>query len=100
MRSFYRTSRTAVRGLRRNLMRSVLTCIGIVIGIAAVIAQMEIGQGTAEAVRQTIATLGANFIQVEAGSNSTSGVHMGTGTCLTLTPQDCDAILRECGTVR
>jgi ABC-type antimicrobial peptide transport system permease subunit len=86
--------------LRRNLMRSVLTCLGIVIGIAAVIVQVEIGQGTSEAVRQTIATLGANFIQVEPGSSSSSGVHSGAGTCLTLTPQDCDAILRECDTVR
>jgi ABC-type antimicrobial peptide transport system permease subunit len=99
MRSFFRTWRTALRGLRRNLMRSLLTCLGIVIGIAAVIAQMEIGQGTSEAVRQTIATLGANFIQVEAGSSSSSGVHSGAGTCLTLTPEDCDAILRECGSV-
>jgi ABC-type antimicrobial peptide transport system permease subunit len=77
----------------------MLTCLGITIGVASVVALVEIGQGTSEAVRQTIATLGANFIQVEAGSNSTSGVHMGTGTCVTLTPQDCDAILRECGTV-
>jgi ABC-type antimicrobial peptide transport system permease subunit len=100
MRHFYRTLRTALSSLRRHLMRSVLTCLGITIGIAAVTALVEIGQGTAEAVRQTVATLGANFIQVEAGSNSTSGVHMGTDTCVTLTPQDCDAILRECGTVR
>jgi ABC-type antimicrobial peptide transport system permease subunit len=80
-------------------MRSLLTCLGIVIGIAAVIAQMEIGQGTAQAVRDTIATLGANFIQVEPGSSSSSGVHSGAGTCLTLSPQDCEAILRECHTV-
>jgi ABC-type antimicrobial peptide transport system permease subunit len=80
-------------------MRSLLTCLGLVIGIAAVIAQMEIGQGTAQAVQQTIATLGANFIQVEPGSSSSSGVHSGAGTCLTLTPQDCDAILRDCNTV-
>jgi ABC-type antimicrobial peptide transport system permease subunit len=81
------------------MMRSALTCLGIVIGIAAVITQIEIGQGTSEAVRQTIATLGANFIQVEPGSSSSSGVHSGAGTCLTLTPQDCEAILLECGTV-
>jgi ABC-type antimicrobial peptide transport system permease subunit len=99
-RSFYRTLRTAARALRRNLMRSLLTCLGLVIGIAAVIALMEVGQGTAQAVQDTIATLGANFIQVEAGSSSSSGVHSGAGTCLTLTPQDSDAIARECGTVR
>src|SRR5262249_20704060 len=100
MRSFYRTLQTALRALRRNLMRSVLTSLGIVIGIASVIVLMEIGQGTSHAVRQTIATLGANFVQVEAGASSSSGVHFGAGTCLTLTPQDCDAILRACSAVR
>jgi ABC-type antimicrobial peptide transport system permease subunit len=100
MRSFYRNLRTAWRALRRNLLRSVLTGLGIVIGIAAVVALMEVGHGTSEAVRQTIATLGANFVQVEAGASSSSGVHSGAGTCLTLTPQDCDAILRECSAVR
>jgi len=99
IRTYKRTVRTALRALRRHQMRSALTCLGIVIGIAAVITQMEIGQGTSEAVRQTIATLGANFIQVEPGSSSSSGVHSEAGTCLTLTPQDCEAILRECSTV-
>jgi ABC-type antimicrobial peptide transport system permease subunit len=99
VRPFYRTLRTALRALKSNLMRSLLTCLGIVIGIGAFIAQMEIGQGTSQAVRQTIATLGSNFIQVEAGSSSSSGVHTGAGTCLTLTPQDCEAILRECSTI-
>jgi ABC-type antimicrobial peptide transport system permease subunit len=80
-------------------MRSLLTCLGLVIGIAAVIALMEVGQGTSNAVQQTIATLGANFLQVEPGSSSSSGVHSGAGTCLTLTPQDSDAILRECPSV-
>jgi ABC-type antimicrobial peptide transport system permease subunit len=100
MRSYYRTLRTAVRALRRNRLRSVLTCAGIIIGIAAVIAQVEIGQGTSYAVRETIATLGANFVQVEAGASSSSGVHSGAGTCLTLTPLDCEAMLHECSAVR
>src|SRR5262245_14002518 len=100
MRSLCRTLRTAPRALRRHLMRSVLTCTGIVIGIAAVIVMMEIGQGTAHAIRQRIASLGANFLQVEAGASSSSGVHSGAGTCLTLTPQDCEAILRECSAIR
>ena len=100
MRAFYRTSRTALHALRRHVMRSVLTCIGIVIGIAAVIAMMEIGQGTSYAVQQTIASLGANQLLVEAGATSSSGVHSGAGTCLTLTPQDCEAILHECDAVR
>jgi ABC-type antimicrobial peptide transport system permease subunit len=89
-----------MRSLRRNLMRSALTCLGIIIGIAAVISLVEIGQGTSEAVRQTIATLGANYLQVEPGASSSSGVHSGAGTCLTLTPQDSEAILRECSAVQ
>jgi ABC-type antimicrobial peptide transport system permease subunit len=100
MRAFYTNLRTALQALRRNVTRSALTCLGIVIGIASVIVMAEIGQGTSHAVRRTIATLGANFLQVEPGSSSSSGVHSGAGTCLTLTPEDCEAILRECSAVR
>jgi ABC-type antimicrobial peptide transport system permease subunit len=81
-------------------MRSMLTCLGITIGIAAVIAMVEIGNGTARAVEERIASLGANFLLVEAGAYSSAGVSLGSGTAITLTPQDCDAILRECGAVR
>jgi ABC-type antimicrobial peptide transport system permease subunit len=76
-----------------------LSSLGITIGVAAFVALMEVGQGTAETVRQRIASLGANFLQVEAGSSSSSGVHMGAGTILTLTPQDREAIVRECSAV-
>jgi ABC-type antimicrobial peptide transport system permease subunit len=86
--------------LRRKPLRSLLTSLGIAIGIAAVVAMMEIGQGTAAAVRQTIASLGANFLQVEAGAYSSAGVSLGSGTAVTLTPEDHEAILRECGAVR
>src|SRR6516164_7918560 len=81
-------------------MRSVMTCLGIVIGSGAVIVLIDFGQGTSHAVQQTIATLGANYLQVEPGASSSSGVHSGAGTCLTLTPQDCEAIVRECSAVR
>jgi ABC-type antimicrobial peptide transport system permease subunit len=100
MRPFYRNLRTALRTLRRNRMRSMLTCLGITIGIAAVIAMVEIGQGSAQAVQQTIASLGANFLLVEAGAYSSGRVSLGSGTAVTLTPQDCEAILRECPAVR
>jgi ABC-type antimicrobial peptide transport system permease subunit len=90
----------ALHALRRHVMRSVLTCIGIIIGIAAVIAMMEVGQGTAAAVQKTIASLGANQLLVEAGTTASAGVSYGAGTSLTLTPADCEAILRECPAVR
>src|SRR6516165_3055314 len=100
MRALYRNVRMAFTALRRHGMRSMLTCLGITIGVAAVITMMEVVQGSSAVVRQRIASLGANFIQVEAGSSSCSGVHSGAGTCLTLTPDDCEAILRECRSIR
>ena len=56
-----RTMKTAVRALLRNPMRAMLTTLGIVIGVAAVIAMMEIGQGSSSAVQKTIASMGANI---------------------------------------
>ena len=64
MRVVTRTFGTALKALRRNIMRSALTCVGIVIGIAAVIAMMEIGNGIAALNEKAIASLGANNLQV------------------------------------
>jgi ABC-type antimicrobial peptide transport system permease subunit len=100
MRRFIRSLRTALRALRKNGLRSAMTCLGIVIGIAAVISMMEIGNGSAAAIQQKIATLGANVLQVEPGASSSSGVRMGAGTTLTLSPGDCEAIANECSAVR
>jgi ABC-type antimicrobial peptide transport system permease subunit len=97
---FYRTFRTAVRALRRNVMRSLLTCLGIIIGIAAVIAMVEIGQGSSQAIQRTIATLGANVVQIDPAPTTSAGVSSGAGGKATLTPDDCDAIRRECSAVR
>jgi ABC-type antimicrobial peptide transport system permease subunit len=97
---FYRTFRTAVRALRRNVMRSLLTCLGIIIGIAAVIAMVEIGQGSSQAIQRTIATLGANVVQVDPAPTTSAGVSSGAGGKATLTPDDCNAIRRECSAVR
>lgn len=59
-----RTMRMAFRALRRNVMRSALTCLGIIIGVAAVIAMMEIGSGSTHAIEQAISSLGASVIQI------------------------------------
>ena len=67
----------ALHALRRNVMRSVLTILGIVIGVAAVIAMMEIGRGSSYSVEQTIASLGASVIQVDPDESVTSGVSSG-----------------------
>jgi ABC-type antimicrobial peptide transport system permease subunit len=96
MKKLIRTFRMAVQALRRNIMRSVLTTLGIVIGVAAVIAMVEIGQGSSSAVKQTIASMGANILMVQPGTATSGGVSFGSGSVLTLTPQDGDAIRREC----
>jgi ABC-type antimicrobial peptide transport system permease subunit len=100
MKTGYRTLRTALSALRRNVTRSVLTCIGIIIGIAAVIAMMEIGQGSAYSIEQTIASMGANVIQIDPSETMIGGVSSGAGGRATLTPTDCEAIRQACGAVR
>ena len=82
----------ALRALRRNVMRSVLTCLGIIIGIAAVIAMMEIGRGSSYSIEQTIASLGANVIQMDPAHITIAGINSGAGGRPTLTPMDADAI--------
>ncbi len=77
-------------------MRSVLTCLGIIIGIAAVIAMMEIGGGSSRSIEQAIASLGASVIQIDPAETTVSGVSSGRGGQVTLTPEDADAIRREC----
>src|SRR3954463_12789969 len=100
MRTAVRTVQTAVRALRRNVMRSALTCVGIVIGIAAVIAMMEIGNGITTLNQRAIASLGANTLMIQPGNAASGGLSFGAGSSMTLTPQDCDAILRECTAIR
>jgi macrolide transport system ATP-binding/permease protein len=92
--------RTALNGLRRNYLRAALTTLGIVIGVAAVIAMMEIGRGSATAIQQSIASMGANILMIRSGTASSGGVSFGAGTLKTLTPQDNDAIVKECPAVR
>jgi ABC-type antimicrobial peptide transport system permease subunit len=94
-----KTLGTAVRALRRNITRSALTVLGIVIGIAAVIAMMEIGKGSSGSISKTIASMGANNLLIFPGTASTGGVSFGGGSSLTLTAEDCDAILRECSAI-
>src|SRR5579859_7175116 len=100
LHSFHGTFRTAFRALRRNIMRSVLTCLGIIIGIAAVIAMMEIGSGSSHSIEQTIASLGANVVQMDPADVMTAGVSTGGGGRPTLTPADADAIRENCSAIR
>jgi ABC-type antimicrobial peptide transport system permease subunit len=91
-----KTLQTALRALRRNVTRSALTVLGIVIGIAAVIAMMEIGKGSSGSIAKTIASMGANNLLILPGTAASGGISFGAGSTLTLTAEDCDAILQEC----
>ncbi len=91
--------RIAFRALARNKLRSGLTMLGIIIGVAAVIAMVSVGQGAQNQVQQQIAALGTNVLSVSAGSASMHGFRMGSSSVKTLTSDDLDAIRRECPAV-
>jgi ABC-type antimicrobial peptide transport system permease subunit len=80
-------------------MRTGLTCLGI-IGIAAVIAMMEIGRGSSYSIEQSIASLGANIIQMDPAHIIVGGVNSGAGGRPTLTPMDADAIRQNCSAIK
>jgi len=90
----------ALRALRRNRMRSALTLLGIVIGMAAVIAMVSIGQGANAAVEQQLRSLGPNLLVVVPGATTKSGVRSASGTDATLTVEDARAIGKESSAVR
>ena len=100
MNTFHGALRMALRALRRNVMRTLLTCLGIIIGIAAVIAMMEIGRGSSSSIEQTIASLGANVIQVDPAHMIVAGINSGAGGRPTLTPMDADAIRQNCSAIK
>ena len=87
---------TCLRALVRNPMRAALTVLGIVIGIAAVVAISEIGEGSKKQIAASFSSLGANVINIFGASVSTSGVSSGMGGRASLYPTDADAIMREC----
>ncbi len=92
---FLSTIKVSLRALRRNALRSVLTALGIIIGVAAVIAVVSIGNGAKVQVEASIASLGQNIVSVFPGNFTTGGVRGGFGTASTLTVEDALAISRE-----
>ncbi len=85
----------AARALRRNKMRSLLTMLGIIIGVGAVIAMVSIGNGAKSQVEAQIASLGQNVILIFSGSTTRGGLNTGWGSAGTLTVEDAEAIGRE-----
>ncbi|MCU0668131.1 MAG: ABC transporter permease [Myxococcota bacterium] len=95
MRVLVMTLRAALRALRRNKLRSGLTTLGIVIGVAAVIAMVSIGRGANYAVQKQIESLGTNLLMVMPGATTSSGARSGWGGVSTLTVQDAQRIAEE-----
>jgi putative ABC transport system permease protein len=95
MKRIVATLRIAARALRRNLMRTMLTMLGIVIGVGAVIGAVSLTNGAKAQIESQIASMGQNVILVFSGSSSRGGVRSGWGGAGTLTIEDADAIRRE-----
>ncbi|BDV42077.1 multidrug ABC transporter substrate-binding protein [Geotalea uraniireducens] len=91
--------RIAFRALRSNLMRSFLTMLGIIIGIAAVITMVAIGSGASKMVADQISSIGSNLLLVLPGSTTSGGLRAGAGSAPTLTDDDARAIASECPSV-
>ncbi|HEV8543318.1 MAG TPA: ABC transporter permease [Verrucomicrobiae bacterium] len=87
--------RIAIRALQRNALRTLLTMLGIIIGVGAVIAMVSIGNGAKAQIEARIASLGQNVIIVLSGSVTRGGFSMGFGTSPSLTQGDFDAIRKE-----
>ena len=85
----------AVAALRRNAMRTALTALGLIIGVAAVIVMVSIGNGAKSSIESQIRSAGTNVVTISAGSNSFGPVRQGTGNTTTLTPGDAEAIAKE-----
>jgi putative ABC transport system permease protein len=92
--------RIALRALRVNKLRSTLTMLGIIIGVAAVIVMISVGSGAQARVEDQIRTLGTNLVIVVPGSVTSGGVRMGAGSRSSLTEDDSYAIQREVAAVQ
>jgi len=88
-------ARIALRALRVNKLRSILTMLGIIIGVGAVIAMVSVGAGAQARVAEQIRSLGSNLIIILPGSVTSGGIRMGFGTRPTITQDDAAAILQE-----
>jgi putative ABC transport system permease protein len=89
----------AFRALRVNKLRSGLTMLGIIIGVAAVIAMVAVGSGATARIQEQIQSIGSNMIMVIPGSITSSGIRLGAGNAVTLTQDDAKAIAAECPAV-
>jgi putative ABC transport system permease protein len=96
MKHIIASMRIAFRALRMNKLRSGLTMLGIIIGVAAVIATVAIGSGATQRIEEQIASVGSNLIIVLPGSTTSSGLRMGSGNAVTLSEADARDLVVQC----
>jgi len=96
MKRLISSVRIAFRALEVNKVRSLLTMLGIIIGVAAVIATSAIGSGASQRIQNQIASIGSNTIIVIPGSLTSSGLRMGTGNAVTLSESDARELTAQC----
>ncbi|HKI85602.1 MAG TPA: ABC transporter permease [Thermoanaerobaculia bacterium] len=90
--------KVGLKAIARNKMRSALTMLGIIIGVACVIAMVAIASGASQSIQESISSLGSNFIMIFPGAVTQSGARIFTGES-NLTPADAEAIKEECPAV-
>ena len=90
--SFIMIFRVALRAIWRNKVRSLLTALGIIVGIAAVIAVIAIGNGASHQMKSSISSMGNNLVMIFPSSIRSGGMHMGAGSSNTLTAADGEQI--------
>jgi putative ABC transport system permease protein len=91
----WQTALIALRALRRNKLRSTLTALGIIIGVASVVAMVAVGNGAQARITSQVSALGQNLLSVFAGSRKSGGVQSGLGSASAITLADAEAIARE-----
>lgn len=99
MLDFNSSLKIAMRSLKINKMRSILTSLGIIIGVSAVIIMLSIGEGAKQRISKDIESTGSNILMVSSGSSTSSGVRGGVGTKPTITLKDSHAIQKYCDAV-
>src|SRR5262245_10229370 len=94
------TGQIAISALKANKLRSALTMLGIIIGVAAVIAMVAVGSGATARIEEQIQSIGSNVIIVLSGSINSGGIRLGSGASQTLTKDAAKAIAAECTAVQ
>jgi putative ABC transport system permease protein len=94
--NFFNLLKIAYRALLRNKTRALLTMLGIIIGIASVIAMVSIGQSSSKSINDQISSMGTNLIMVMRSWQRQGGVNIGSGNVQTMTDRDVDAIRANC----